>query len=501
MRTSIKTQGFPVVSLFLPVITAILLLSHSSASANSAAPTIEIGGPQAITMPSSTVTLSGSGTAAAGNTIVSHVWTKSSGGAADIVSPTSNVTLVSGLTQGNYLFLFTVTDNTGQKSSASVIIQVYAPSAPPVVKIIGAQTITNPTSWAALFGSATAATGRNIISHVWTKTSGGAATIVSPTSDTTAVTGLTPGTYTFLLSVMDNGGLKSSGATTVTVNPDGTKTVSPAGTPTITISGPQAITMPSSTVTLTGSGTPAAGHKIVSTVWTKIVGGTASMATPSSNTTFVSGLTQGDYIFLFTVTDNAGLRNNASVLIQVFAASTPPVVKVMPPSTITLPTSSVTISGSSTPGTGRTIISHVWTKTSGGAATITSPDSDTTTVTGLAKGTYTFLLSVMDDGGLKSSGTVTITVDAASAPPPPTTTPPKTTPPATGTGGGGGRPPPPPPRRRMELAGSARDFGFYSVCDERSGVGHNHPQPRLWRWHYVRWYAQQVQRFLGTLGV
>jgi len=63
---------------------------------------------------------------------------------------------------------------------------------------------------------------------------------------------------------------------------------------------------------------------------------------------------------------------------------------------ITLPTSSVTLSGSGTDTDG-SITAYAWTKISGGAATIVSASSASTSVTGLVEGTYTFRLTVTDD--------------------------------------------------------------------------------------------------------
>jgi hypothetical protein len=48
--------------------------------------------------------------------------------------------------------------------------------------------------------------------------------------------------------------------------------------------------------------------------------------------------------------------------------------------------------------------------TQGGPATITSPSSDTTTVTDLTEGAYTFELTVTDDKGATDSSTVAVNV-------------------------------------------------------------------------------------------
>ena len=91
---------------------------------------------------------------------------------------------------------------------------------PPVVTVGAVQSITNPTSTAILTGSATDSLG-TITSHVWTFVSGpNTPAIDSPTSYTTAVSGLTvAGTYIFSLSVTDNRNLTVATNAQITVFP------------------------------------------------------------------------------------------------------------------------------------------------------------------------------------------------------------------------------------------------------------------------------------------
>jgi hypothetical protein len=56
-------------------------------------------------------------------------------------------------------------------------------------------------------------------------------------------------------------------------------------------------------------------------------------------------------------------------------------------------------------------LTYLWTKNSGGAATITSPNAVVTTITGLAQGPYIFQLRVTDNGGLFATDTVTVNVN------------------------------------------------------------------------------------------
>jgi alpha-tubulin suppressor-like RCC1 family protein len=294
----------------------------------------------------------------------------------------------------------------------------------PVVKVEGPQAITVPSSSITLRGSATPASGHTIASHTWTKLSGGAATISSPSSDTTVVTGLVAGTYVFQYTAKDNAGQTATGTILIAVN-------STATAPVLTVGGPQAITAPSSTVTLYGKATAYTGRTIYSHEWTKSSGGTATITSPSSDTTVVSGLVAGSYTFLYTVMDNAGQTSTASVVITVNASGSgsdsPPVITVGGPQAITVPSSTVTLYGKATPYTGHTISSHTWAESSGGAATITSATSDTTVVSGLVAGSYTFVFTATDNAGEKATGSVTITVNAASTPSGSTTPVPATT--------------------------------------------------------------------------
>ncbi|WP_224361506.1 carboxylesterase family protein [Hyalangium versicolor] len=78
----------------------------------------------------------------------------------------------------------------------------------------------------------------------------------------------------------------------------------------------QTITLPTSSVTLTGSASDADGT-IASYSWTKVSGGTASFSTPTAASTTVSGLVQGTYVFRLTVTDNLGATASADVTVTV----------------------------------------------------------------------------------------------------------------------------------------------------------------------------------------
>src|SRR6476661_4575316 len=131
----------------------------------------------------------------------------------------------------------------------------------------------------------------------------------------------------------------------------------------------KSITLPTNSVSLSGSGTDPDGT-IASYSWSKVSGGAATINSPGSASTTISGLTQGSYIFRLTVTDNAGATGFDDVAVTVNAApNQSPTANAGTDKTITLPTNSVSLTGSGSDPDG-SITAYAWTKVSGGAATI-----------------------------------------------------------------------------------------------------------------------------------
>gem|GEM_PF-1507790 len=195
-------------------------LSGCSGGTTNQNPTANAGADQTITLPTSSVTLSGSGSDPDG-TIASYAWSKVSGTGGTITSVSAASTTVTGLTAGSYTFKLTVTDDKGATASDNVTIVVNSVpvnNVPPTVSAGAGQTITLPVNAATLSGTASDPDG-SIASYAWSKVSGTGGTITSPSSASTTVTGLTQGSYTFKLTVTDNKGATASANVSVTVNP------------------------------------------------------------------------------------------------------------------------------------------------------------------------------------------------------------------------------------------------------------------------------------------
>ena len=101
-------------------------LASSTTNIINQLPSANAGSSQTITLPASSVTLSGSGTDPDG-TIASYKWSELTGPSnANILSASSASTSVSGLVQGVYTFQLTVTDNGGASASNNISVTVNA---------------------------------------------------------------------------------------------------------------------------------------------------------------------------------------------------------------------------------------------------------------------------------------------------------------------------------------------------------------------------------------
>ncbi|MBN9385215.1 MAG: T9SS type A sorting domain-containing protein [Chitinophagaceae bacterium] len=386
-------------------------------------PSANAGVDQTITLPTSSVTLTGSGSETNG-TIVSYKWTQVSGpNTATIANANAASTGVSGLVAGSYVFQLTVTDNSNVTATDAMTVTVKPAivPGPPSANAGANQTITLPTSSVTLSGSGSETNG-TIVSYKWTQVSGpNTATIANANAASTGVSGLIQGIYVFQLTVTDNSNVTASDAVTVTVNP---AVVTP-GTPVVDAGVNQTITLPTNSVTLTGTASETGGT-IVSYKWTQISGpNTANIVNNAQASTGVDGLVQGVYTFQLTVTDNSNVTASGVVKVTVNPAAVPgtPTVDAGPDQTITLPTSSVTLTGTASETNG-TIVSYKWTQVSGpNTAAIANDAQASTGVSGLVQGTYIFQLTVTDNSNVTASAVIKITVNSAGANQPPVAVP------------------------------------------------------------------------------
>lgn len=247
---------------------------------------------------SNQVLCNGTSTTLQGNTpsLGTGLWTKSSGPALTISTASSPTTSITGLTPGSSYVLDWKISNGTCTSTSQVTITSYAAS---VANAGSNQTISNATT--ATLNATAPATG----SGTWTQTSGPAATISTPSSASSTVTGLVPGnTYTFRWTVTDNSCVSTSDVTITDV------------LNTIADAGPDQVLGSVNQFSLSAN-TPGAGNSGLWSLRSAPTGSTATITNTTQPQTTVTAINKiGDYTFRWTVS-NGTVSNFDDVTLSV----------------------------------------------------------------------------------------------------------------------------------------------------------------------------------------
>lgn len=320
-------QGFLTKALFIGTLiigitTASFANAQTLSTGGGSSATANAGPDQTITLPTNSVTLSGSSTGINGF-VIYYSWTRLSG-SGTISSPSSASTTVTGLTQGTSTFRFMATNNTGDTAYDDVNITVNAggPGTGGTGASVNAgpdQTLYYPNDSTVLSGSSSGINGL-VLYYTWTNLSG-SATIGSPNAASTNVSRLSLGDNLFRLTVTNNTGDTAYDEVTVRVLQSGPQLNVP---PTAFAGADQTIYTPNSTVYLVGNGSDSDGY-IAAYSWSKISGsGVINLPTGSTSgdAVTITGLTLGDSVFRLTVTDDQGSQASDDVTIKVLAGAT-----------------------------------------------------------------------------------------------------------------------------------------------------------------------------------
>ncbi len=280
----------------------------------------------------------------------------------DINSPNATV---NGLTANTaYKFIWTIVNTCGTSVDTAFITTNNTPG--PIASNAGSDLCfaSGVTSFSLSGNNPSPGTG------LWTQISGASATIASPTSNSSGVSGLTDGKYTFEWAISRNG---------CTVTRD---------TVLVTISSPVTTSNAGANQNICGSSATFSANAptIGIGTWTQINGpGGIVFDDIHSPTATVSSLTFGTFRFVWTISNGSCVVSKDTVLFQVATSPTPPLAGA--DQSICSGTS-VTLAGNTiTEGTG------IWglVGTSPNSPTITNATSPNTTVTGLVSGTYNFV--------------------------------------------------------------------------------------------------------------
>ncbi|MBK9274716.1 MAG: gliding motility-associated C-terminal domain-containing protein [Flavobacteriales bacterium] len=336
-------------------------------------PVADAGGDLELCAPDNAVTLSGS----AVTFPATGTWTVVSG-TATVVSPNDPNSVVTDLVVGETILEWTVDNGPCANgiTTDQVSIQVFDPQSASA-DAGPDQDLCTPTTAATLAGSTT------IFPSVGTWTVlAGAGSFADANDPATTVSGLIVGENVLVWTV-DNGPC-ANGVTSDTLSIflyDANNPVADAGAD-------QQLCTPDTTTTLAGSAVifPATG------LWT-LVSGTGTIVDPTDPNSAVTGLTVGENVFLWTVTNGpcANPVTSDAVSIFIFDDSNPD-ANAGADQDLCTPITSATLSGSAVtfPATGQ------WTLVNG-QGTITDPSDPNTTVTGLGIGLNEFAWTV-DNG-------------------------------------------------------------------------------------------------------
>lgn len=370
-------------------------------------PTANAGIDQTITLPVSSINLSGSGS---GGTINSYRWTVVQGIGGTLGTPNAQTSTLTGLVAGTYKVELRVGNTVGQFGYDTMQVLVKPVIVLPTATCAPNITITLPTNSCNLVGVGTGT--QTPLSYLWTKiTLGGV--LVTPTLTQTQFTTLPAASYAVEYKVTDNDGNIAKDTIIVTVN------AAPI-VPTANAGADKNITLPTATVTFNGSGS---GGTINGYQWTVIGGlpGTSFSAATSATTNFTV-TSAGTYTVQLRVSNTAGNFGYDTVLVTVNPVIVLPVANAGVDGTINLPTNTVVLNGSLSTGTSLT---YSWTKlaSSPTGGNITSSTSITTQANNLIAGVYSYQLQVTDINAATSKDTVVFTVVAQPLPPVVTITP------------------------------------------------------------------------------
>jgi len=288
----------------------------------------------------------------------SGVWTVVSGGAT-VISPTQAAATVSGLTTGQNIFIWTISNGSCPASADTIIVNVDA-----MPSLANAGPSQNVCSTSANLNAVPPVVG----SGSWTVMQGGAS-VTSPSSSNSGVTGLTGAVNVFQWTVSN--GTCPSNSDTVVIDLNFLPSASNAGADQ---------TICASTSSLTAN-SPLVGAGL----WSVVSGG-ANVISAASSITSLSNLSTGQNIFVWTISNGVCPPSSDTVVVNVSAQPTPP--NAGPDQNVCINSSAANLAATIPAiGTG------TWTQITG-AGVISNSSQYNSAVTGLSLGQNSFVWTI-----------------------------------------------------------------------------------------------------------
>lgn len=313
----------------------------------------------------------------------------------------------------DYFFVARAFDIADNESGNSVEVPYLAPEDLPPIADAGPNRTVGEGATITLDGSNSSDDDGSIVSYAWTQTGGSPVTLLDEDTSTPRFSapfvGIGGEALTFRLTVEDNDGLSDTDTVIVNVSDSNQAPTADAGSDRTVGEG--------ETVMLNGSNSSDGDGTVVSYAWVQTGGGTVSLINASSmQASFAApdvGPSGTALTFRLTVTDNGGLQDTDTCIVNVSWVNLAPTANAGSDRTVGEGTSVVLDgSGSTDPDDG--IDSYLWTQTAGTSVSLSNPTSQMPRFTAPYVGTVgealTFQLTVRDGGGLSDSDTVIINV-------------------------------------------------------------------------------------------
>jgi len=295
---------------------------------------------------------------------------------------TSNTSTVSNLITGTYKFRWTVSGNCVSGSS-DVQITVPVPSGTITSANASNQVFCDLRTTAELAGNLPTYAGETV---TWSKTAG-SGTITNANMPNASVTGLTPGSTSTFLYTITNSITNCTSSKSITI--------SYVTAPSITLTSAQNMILPvdatTATITYNSNGGNAIQYAQISTPSGAVA--SPSYAGAGNSSQAITGLTSvGKYVYRFIRNTSSGVGGCAEVLVDVniYVSKTPTAANAGTKQTLACNVTSTALAGNIPAiGTGK------WYQVSGpNTAAIANPLLNTSGISGLTNGKYTFRWSI-----------------------------------------------------------------------------------------------------------